>query len=469
MRRALALLGVGVACWVAVGAAVPAARGGQTTADEPQYLMTALSLWEDHDLDVSDERREQRYRAFHAAGLPLQEETHDGGSRVSPHDPLLPALLAAPTGLGGWLAAKLALAALAGGLAVATAWVASQRFGVPLPVAVTTSAAFSAAAPLAVYGTQVYPELPAALAVVVAIGVITGPLDRRGVALLGAVLAALPWLGVKYVPVGASLALVAVVRLRRADGSRRAVALVAGLALAGAAFAVAHLAWYGGLTPYASGRHFAGELDVAGDPDYLGRATRLVGLLTDRDFGLLAWHPAVLLAVPALAWFARARPRGWDAVVVPLAVGWLEATFVALTMHGWWFPGRQVVVVLPCAVLVVAWAAARVPRLAAAVVAGGVLGASVFAWLVVQGVAGDLTLVVTHESVSHPIARAARLVLPDLRRSAAPDEVLQGVWTAGLALLAAVAWRRAPTATPGPRGGLHSRVVSANMAGTHER
>ena len=31
------------------------------------------------------------------------------------------------------------------------------------------------------------------------------------------------------------------------------------------------------------------------------------------------------------------------------------ATFVALTMQGWWFPGRQLVVVLPAAVLAIAW------------------------------------------------------------------------------------------------------------------
>ena len=137
--------------------------------------MTAISLAEDHDLDVADERATERYRAFHRAALPQQESVRDGGVMVSPHDPLLPALLAFPVALGGWVAAKLALALVAGALAAALVWVATHRFGVPVRAATITVVAFSASAPLAVYGTQVYPELPAALAVTVAIGAITAP------------------------------------------------------------------------------------------------------------------------------------------------------------------------------------------------------------------------------------------------------------------------------------------------------
>ena len=39
---------------------VRAAYGAQTTADEPQYLLTAISLAEDGDLDVADELRGPR-------------------------------------------------------------------------------------------------------------------------------------------------------------------------------------------------------------------------------------------------------------------------------------------------------------------------------------------------------------------------------------------------------------------------
>ncbi|HEX5616055.1 MAG TPA: hypothetical protein VFZ83_12955, partial [Acidimicrobiia bacterium] len=250
-RRVLAALGVVVACWAALGATLPAARGGHTTADEPQYLLSALSLAEDRDLDIADERADERYRPFHRAELPVQEAARDDGSRVSPHDPLLPAFLAVPMGIGGWVAAKLALALVAGALAVALAWVAIHRFRVPRRVAVVVVGACCVAPPLAVYGTQVYPELPAALVVTIAIGALTGALTRvqRWVAV--ACIVALPWLAVKYVPVAIALVVFGGFRLARtgrvADATRAAAALV----VAAAAFAVAHLAWYGGLTPYA--------------------------------------------------------------------------------------------------------------------------------------------------------------------------------------------------------------------------
>ncbi|MGH3649424.1 MAG: hypothetical protein ACRDU9_01845, partial [Acidimicrobiia bacterium] len=65
-------LGVVVTLLTAAGIGVRATHGAQTTADEPQYLLSALSLWEDGDLDIGDELAEERYRTFHEADLPEQ-------------------------------------------------------------------------------------------------------------------------------------------------------------------------------------------------------------------------------------------------------------------------------------------------------------------------------------------------------------------------------------------------------------
>ncbi|HEX5615773.1 MAG TPA: hypothetical protein VFZ83_11535, partial [Acidimicrobiia bacterium] len=235
---------------------------------------------------------------------------------------------------------------------------------------------------------------------------------------------------------------------RVADATRAAAALV----VAAAAFAVAHLAWYGGLTPYASGDHFVdGQLTVVGsDPDYVGRATRLVGLLVDRDFGLAAWHPLYLLAVPALVFLVRRRPPGWSVLTLVLAAGWCNASFVALTMHGWWFPGRQVVVVLPALVLALAWFVAQVPRLLPVVVALGGLGASVFAWFVVEAAVSDLTIVVDFESMTHPVVGAWRALLPDYRRGALVDWSLHAAWLAAITVTIRGVWRGGAPSTPDP-------------------
>ena len=147
----LALIALGVAAWCAPGLAARAANGGHLTADEPQYVMTAISLGEDHDLDLRDERADAALpRLPPATTCRCRRRSATDGRLVSPHDPLLPAFLAVPVLVGGWVGAKLALAALAG--------VARRRDGVGrgralrafrLAAAVVTVLAFSAGAPLA--------------------------------------------------------------------------------------------------------------------------------------------------------------------------------------------------------------------------------------------------------------------------------------------------------------------------------
>lgn len=443
LPRAIALVVLTVATWTAPMAAVPATRNDQVTADEPQYLMTAISLGEDRSLDVSDERFDGRYRAFHPSLLPVQEARQDDGTRVSPHDPLLAVMLAVPVLTGGWVGAKLALALLAGALAGLMLWVAVVRFRVPLLVALLAVATYSLAAPLAIYGTQVYPELPAALAVTVALAALTGPLRRGGLVVLALALVALPWLAVKYAPVVVVLAALGLWRVARRGRGRSALVLGGGLAVAGIGYLALHQAWYGGWTVYAAGSHFAaGETAVMGhSPDYAGRAVRLAGLLVDRGFGLVVWQPAYLLVVPALGALVHRRPPGWDVLTAGIVVGWLNATFVALTMHGWWWPGRQVVVVLPLAVMAIAWWAATWAPARVMVLGGLALGAMTYLWMLVEGVRGPLNLVVDFESTTAPVVRLLRPLLPDLRLEPAGTDLLLGLWTVVLTVLAVAGWR----------------------------
>jgi hypothetical protein len=460
---AAAVVGLVVAAWAAVAIPARATYGTRTTADEPQYLLTALSLAEDRDLHIDDEIATQRYLAFHELGLPVQTEVLDDGHQISPHDPLLPAVLALPMGLGGWAAAKAALAALGGLLAGLLVWAAHRRFAVPVGIAAGTVLVFGLAAPLTAYATQVYPELPAALAVATAIATITGDRHRR--ALLGFALAvtALPWLGVKYAPVAAALVAVAVGLLAGGRRTRAAVGLLGGLAAAAIVYLVAHRLLYGGWTVYAAGDHFTGgELTVMGnDPDYAGRSQRLSGLLLDRGFGLAAWTPGYLLAVPALGVLARRRPPGWWALALPLAAGWATATWVALTMHGWWWPGRQVVVVVPCLVLAVAWWAGRVRAVRPLLAAAGAVGVLSWGWLVVEVLDGRRRLIIDFESTANPLYGAWRTLLPDYRHPGTGDWLLQAGWLVALGLAAVVAVvavaalgpaRTRPRRAPGSRG-----------------
>ena len=442
VRVAMVVVALLAALAAGLGAGVPSTYGGPAAVDEPQYLLTALSLYEDRDLDIADELAERRWLAFHDADLPAQTSVRPDGRQLSPHDPLLPLLLAVPMGLGGWPAAKLTLAALAGILAALTLWVAVRRFAVPLPLAAAGTAVAGTTAPLAVYGQQVYPELPGALAALTAVAALTANRPTRAtLAVTAAAITALPWLSVKYVPVAAALTLVA---LLRATTKQRA-ALLGILAAGGAAYLGLHRLVWGGWTVYASGDHFerTGEFSVVGtEPDYLGRSTRLLGLLVDRDFGIAAWQPAWLLLVPAVAALLVARPRHWAALALPLAAGWATATWVALTMHGYWWPGRQLVVVLPLGVLaVLVWlTGSRAARLAAAVLAAA--GLAYYAALLI---AGTPWVLAPDRLDLHP---PAGLLLPDDRDLTAADRIRYALWAAAAALTALLALRTARRAGP---------------------
>ncbi|MGH3941750.1 MAG: hypothetical protein ACRDTG_24610 [Pseudonocardiaceae bacterium] len=431
----------------ALGIGVAPMPDEHLAVDEPQYLFTALSLAQDGDVDISDELAEQRWRDFTDVAPPVETVALADGSQVSPHDPLLPVLLAAPVAAGGWVAAKLTMALLAGALAAATVWTAVRRFAVPLPLAATGVVIAAGSAPLAVYGQQLYPELPAALACLLGVAALTGPPRRLQLALLAAAVITLPWLSVKYTPVAAVLAGLAMWRWWRAGRRTEVVTLGAGLAVSAAIYLAVHRAVWGGWTVYASGDHFQdiGEFAVVGaDPDYLFRTWRLVGLLIDRDFGLAVWQPAWLLVVPALAALAARPPRGTAALGWPLLAGWLVATFLALTMHGWWWPGRQTVVVLPLALLaVLCWLARSGSRVRTAAAVLGLAGMSTYVALLIDGYAGKIvwvshTLDTGFSQSNAPVYQAVRLLLPGFQ-----EYLGHLIWTAILVALALAAARHA--------------------------
>ncbi len=479
LAGALAVLATIVALVTAVGIPARATYGARTSADEPQYLLTARSLGDDLDLDLADELAAADYRDFHEIDLdPQTFPLDDAGRQISPHDPLLPLVLALPMRLGGWVAAKATLAVLAGALAAATAWVAVRRFGVAPRLALPVVGIFAVSPPLATYATQVYPEVPAALCAVLAVAALTAPrVRRRELVVLGLALVALPWLSVKYLPVGAALGVVALPALRRA--ARRDAAVLAGaLAVAALVYVVVHHRIWGGWTVYASGDHFVetGELSVVGtEADPWGRRRRLVGLLVDRGFGLIAWGPVWLFAPLAVGGLLHRRPRGMVALLVPVAAGWLTAAFVALTMQGWWWPGRQLVVVLPLLVIAVAWWLDQVRRVVPVFVVAAVLSVMTWVWTVVEATTRRRVLIVDFEQTANPWYRLWRNVLPDGRRFPPGTEALRiGWWLAvlGLVLLGALAvGARVPRGRARlalAAGALAVAIVGGSLAGSDD-
>ena len=389
------------------------------------------------------------YRPFHRSICCARPSRSVSRPARSAHDPLLPVLIAGPVRVGGWVAAKAAIAVMAGALAVLTAWTAMRRFGVSRPVAIGVTASFACAAPLATYATQIYPEVPAALAATSAVAAATAPLCRRSAAVLVVAVAALPWLAVKYVPVAAVLAGVALWRWRhQVDQHHRRWwrASVLTLAVAGVAYLVVHRWLYGGWTSYATGGYFVanGELSAVGDDaDYAGRSAprrpprRRWLQPGDVDAGMAAptrcRRGALAPPTPAA-----------EVLLAPLATGWLVATFVALTMHGWW-PGRQLVIVLPLAVVAIAFAVETVPGWRLAFVPVAVLGIATWVWTTVEAITRRHVLVVDFERTANPWIQAWRRLLPDGPEPVNGRRRHAGGVTVAIAALGWVGWRYART------------------------
>jgi hypothetical protein len=129
-------------------------------------------------------------------------------------------------------------------------------------------------------------------------------------------------------------------------------------------------------------------------------------------------------------------------LALPLAAGWAVATWLALTMHGWWWPGRQVVVVLPLLVLAVAWWAGRVPVVAGVAAVLGVVGAVGWLWVLAEVVLlDDRRLIIDFADTTNPVSRLWRLALPELRTPLAGDWLRYAGWAALAGAAAVVGWR----------------------------
>ena len=253
----------------------------------------------------------------------------------------------------------------------------------------------------------------------------------------------LPWLGIKYVPLAAVLAATWLWKNRQSPNVTTAFQL---LALVAAAFVylVVHHRIYGSWTVYASGDHFVdGEWLVVGNsPDYPGRTRRLLGLIVDKRFGIAAWAPVYLVLPLVITRTIRRRDQHWQLLVALCVVCWAVATWVALTMHGWWWAGRQVVPVLPLVAVLIAAAVDRHRRRLQAVVVAALLGTLSWLWLVVETSTGQHTLIVDFDRTSNPWYRVWQLVLPDHQVMSVADHVLTAFWAVAVIFGCWWVWRQ---------------------------
>jgi hypothetical protein len=368
--------------------------------DEPHYLLAAMSLVDDGDVDVSDEYRSRAYSDFYPYPLNRQGKPVEGRLN-EPHGLGFPLLIAPAYALAGTRGVEVFLALIAA-LSVSSAYRLALRV-VPDPWAIAAALAVGLSPPFLAYGTAVYPELTAAAclagALLMALRLDARPRRREAFACF-ALLAALPWLGTKFVPAGLVIGAFAARTLWRA---RRRTLAIGSVELAGfsvALFAGINEALYEGLTPYGSAET---ATDASFPGGYVERAYRLVALFIDRDYGLLRWAPVFALAFAGLWWLWHSR-RDRVAWALPavreiqltaglcaaaLGVQLLVAAFAAPTMFGFWFPPRHLLAGLPLAVPLVAWGLRHAPRVGLVLIVL-TLAASVWLYVDVRWAGGSL-------------------------------------------------------------------------------
>ena len=336
---------------------IRATYGASITGDEPFYLLTTKSLISDQDLDLQNQYQNHDYEEFfdHEDGLWKQSVPLSDGTLLSPHNPGLSVFLIPGYFLGGLFGAQMQMAvtaAITWALAFLLAFELSKSFW--LSILSTLSLGLSATA--VIYGSEIYPEVPAALVLVLSLLYLKRvTVDNWWKIIIFIFLVSLlPWLGTKYAILGLVLVIWSLCQIDRVS----AVKMLGGLALSGGVYIWFHLVTFEGLTPYNVNMVYYNNSTwtIFGfHIDFINQFYRLWGLLLDRRFGLVHWQPITLFTVPGLFFLARqsAIPR---VIAVLVGAQWLVACFVAITMMGYWFPGRTVMTIfplLPCLLVVI--------------------------------------------------------------------------------------------------------------------
>jgi hypothetical protein len=309
--------------------------------DEPHYLVYADSLMRDRGADLGnsyDPRISGRFsRSLTPDGQTFLVTDPDTGksSLRSYHYPGLPALVLPGYALAGACGAKMVLLLLTA-TGLTGLFVLLRNIRVNAAVAARGVAFFACTSPFVTYGLQIYPEMAAAAGLVWGIALLTDErFDTRAALAVGALVAALPWLHVRYAPLSAALALIALIRCRLHAGKLLALVLPP-LASAAALLGFYHVV-YGRFGPWqvsALPERFSPWASLS----WRRSAEYLCALFLDSQGGVIPYAPALLLAPLGAALLCRRNRPLTLALVLPIA---LETALIAAgwrSWHGDWSP-----------------------------------------------------------------------------------------------------------------------------------
>lgn len=369
------------------------------TGDEPFYVMTVISLWEDGDLNECNNYRERDEARFypdfavqgsappagwpgwgaapyplypHAANIlpanrrclstdPLITLPYDGSRSelYTKHGLGLTLLILPAFVMGGRDATVFFLCALAALLATNIYLFARDAVG-NRPTALLTWASFAFTVPLFAYAFLIFPELPAALLALYAFRRIrVGTNNWLQVALVGACIAFLPWLHYRFAPISIGLLLYLGYRAFKERGARWLVkpAVVFGQSAVSAGLLLLYF-----YDRY--GQPYPNPADHAGISDVAGTLRGAAGIFLDQQWGLFVAAPVFILAIVGLilmGWERKGRGDLFWLGVVSLPYFLIIANY-AQWWGEWCPPARYFAPVLPLLALPFAFALQRAGR-----------------------------------------------------------------------------------------------------------
>jgi hypothetical protein len=303
-------------------------------------------------------------------------------------------------------------------------------------------------APMVVYASQIYPEIPMMLlALIVADCLTRKPTVFTGV-VGGCAAAAMPWFHIRFVPVAVLLELALIVRAgahHRARGRPtrsvvRAVAPVLAPFLASfALMAVAFQAWYG--SPWITAPY---RIAAVRQPQTLVASYRAITqLFLGSHMAALPFAPVGLLALVAVPLFCRRYGR-WALFALSVATVYVLTVTIEGSWIGYSFQGRYMVWLIPFGAVPLLFLVTeyRIARLAFEALA------VVTAWIAISVVAQPPDTV----SQSGPdVTLWTRLVQlwPRIPEKGYTDVVAVAAWTACILIVAAAiyvagTWGRRP-------------------------
>ncbi|GIS94924.1 MAG: hypothetical protein CM1200mP22_21610 [Dehalococcoidia bacterium] len=415
---------------------IRATRGASITGDEPFYLLTTQSLIEDRNLDLRSQYELHSYESFfdHPDGLWMQSSAREDGKVLSPHNPGLSVLVIPGFGIGGLIGAQIQMMIIAA-LTFSLAYILIVRISGEFWISWLTTVAWlsqhllsfiplrSILSPCRLISHHLSLNHPKNQPIKhMASHRLTDLPDFNGLA------------RGKICPSSGFSSYVGIL----AHGFTKALHFLGLHNLSATLFTWFHLETFGGLTPYSVNLVYAGDgtINILGDHlDFTQRIYRPLGLFIDERFGIGRWAPILLFVLPTapLLWKITGSSRLILALILTQI---LIATFIAITMMGWWFPGRTIITVLPLMTLPLVILLMQSPlwvRLTLGVL--GIYSLVITALLAVSGHTREIVIAVDPFDMSSPIFQLIAPMVPDYRMWNAHTWIFTVIWLSIMGIL----------------------------------